>query len=579
MRDGLTLLVIVGVVMVLGACANSSAEDPNRVFVSLADEYIETYLRMYPETATVLGDHRYDDRLNDYSFAGVKASIELDKTCLESLLGIDPARLDRVNRIDYYILKNHLEGTIYRLETLKEYEWNPLAYNVGGAIYNLVARDFAPLDKRLQKVKARLETIPRVAALAKANVKNPPRVHTETAILQNEGTISLIRKGLDEFVAQVPGSEGDLKDAREKAAAALEYYGSWLQNDLLPRSNGEFRLGEDRFRKKLGYTLDSNLGMEEILQRAEADLAATQSDMFETALPLYRTDFPGEPVEDTVDGRKKVVKAVLDKLAESHPTNETIVDRARSCLEACTDFVSKNRLVRVPDEPIKLIVMPEFQRGVAVAYCDAPGPLEPDAETFFAISPTPKEWLETRVVSFFREYNDYMLRDLTIHEAMPGHYLQLAHANRFKAPTMVRAIFASGPFVEGWATYSEQLMVEKGFGGPEIAMQQLKMRLRMIINAIIDQKIHTAGMTEQEAMALMMNEGFQEEGEAAGKWRRACLTSTQLSTYYVGNLEVTGIRRAYEMKHGPGGNLESFHNKLLEFGSPPPKYVRELMGL
>jgi uncharacterized protein (DUF885 family) len=166
-----------------------------------------------------------------------------------------------------------------------------------------------------------------------------------------------------------------------------------------------------------------------------------------------------------------------------------------------------------------------------------------------------------------------------MHEAMPGHYLQLAHANRFKAPTMVRAVFASGSFVEGWATYAEQLMIEKGFGGPEIKMQQLKMRLRMIINAIIDQKIHTAGMTEQEAMALMMNEGFQEEGEAAGKWRRACLTSTQLSTYYVGNLEVTGIREAWEKKHGSGGNLESFHNEILEFGSPPPKYVRELMGL
>jgi uncharacterized protein (DUF885 family) len=236
-------------------------------------------------------------------------------------------------------------------------------------------------------------------------------------------------------------------------------------------------------------------------------------------------------------------------------------------------------LVTVPKEPIKVIVMPEFQRGVAVAYCESPGPLEKNGETFFSISPTPQDWTKERVTSFFREYNNDMLQDLTIHEAMPGHYLQLAHANQFKAPTMVRAIFTSGTFIEGWATYAEQFMVEKGYGGPGLKMQELKMRLRLIINAIIDQKIHTAGMTEEQAMDLMMKEGFQEEGEAAGKWRRACLTSTQLSTYYVGNTEVNAIRQDYESKQGTQIDMKAFHDLLLSFGSPSPKYVRESMGL
>ena len=578
MRDA-WILLFVGAAMFLGACASSHPGDPDKAFVSVANEYIEDYLKMYPETATALGDHRYDDKLNDYSAAGVKAAIELDKSCLETLVEIDPSELDSVNRVDYYILKNRLEGSIFRLETLKEHEWNPLFYNVGGAIYGLVARDFAPVEERLGKVKARLEAVPRAAALAKANLKNPPRIHVETAILQNKGTISLIREGLDEFVSQAPALEHELEGAREKAAAALEYYGSWMENDLLSQSNGEFRIGGEHFREKLRYTLHSDIGMDEILRRAETDLRTTQAALFVTALPLYESYFPGQPVDDSAEGRKRVVKAVLDRLADTHPANDTIVDRARLCLEECTRFVSENDLVRVPVEPIKLIVMPEFQRGVAVAYCDSPGPLEPEAETLFAISPTPKDWPDGRVVSFFREYNDFMLHDLTVHEAMPGHYLQLAHSNRFEAPTMIRAVFASGPFVEGWATYSEQLMVERGYGGPEMKMQQLKMRLRMIINAIIDQKIHTAGMTESEAVALMMNEGFQEEGEAAGKWRRACLTSTQLSTYYVGNLEVTDIRAAYESKHGTGFSLRRFHDELLSFGSPPPKFVRDLMGL
>jgi len=248
-------------------------------------------------------------------------------------------------------------------------------------------------------------------------------------------------------------------------------------------------------------------------------------------------------------------------------------------MNSVTDFARTYNLITVPEEPIKVIVMPEFQRGVAVAYCDAAGPLEKHGETFYAISPTPKDWTPQRVESFFREYNNHMLQDLTVHEATPGHYLQLAHANKFKAPTLVRAIFYSGTFVEGWATYAEQFMVEKGYGGPEVKMQQLKMKLRLIINAIIDQKIHTAGMTEAEAMDLMMNEGFQEEGEAAGKWRRACLTSTQLSTYYVGNTEMNEIRDAYQAKVGSSADLKTMHDQMISFGSPAPKYVKELMGL
>ncbi|MEK6570614.1 MAG: DUF885 domain-containing protein, partial [Bacteroidota bacterium] len=363
-----------------------------------------------------------------------------------------------------------------------------------------------------------------------------------TAILQNKGNLSMVRDELRAFLDQVPELKQEFTLVQAQAVAALEGYGTWLEKELLPRSTGDFRMGEEKFRRKLRYTLESDLTKEEILQRAETDLKATQNEIYDTALPLYKKFFPQVRDAEKLGDKKLVVKSVLKRLAEVHPTNETIVDLAKQYLEACTDFVRSSNLMTVPSERIKVIVMPEFQRGVAVAYCDAAGPLEKNGETFYSISPTPKDWTKERTLSFFREYNNHMLQDLTIHEAMPGHYLQLAHANKFKAPTMVRAIFSSGIFVEGWATYAEQLMAEKGYGGPEFNMQQLKMRLRLIINAIIDQKIHTAGMTEKEAMDLMMNEGFQEEGEAAGKWRRANLSSTQLSTYYVGNLEINDIR-------------------------------------
>ncbi|HJX24897.1 MAG TPA: DUF885 domain-containing protein, partial [Chthoniobacterales bacterium] len=214
-----------------------------------------------------------------------------------------------------------------------------------------------------------------------------------------------------------------------------------------------------------------------------------------------------------------------------------------------------------------------------IAYCDSPGPLEQNGKTFFAVAPTPNDWSAERKASFFREYNNYMVRDLTVHEAMPGHYLQLAHANQFHAPTLVRAIFQSGTFVEGWAVYTEQVMAETGYGGPEVKMQQLKMRLRVICNAILDQSIHAGNMTEQQALDLMMKEGFQQEGEAVAKWKRARLSSAQLSTYFVGVTEHLDLREKAKAKAGASFDLKKYNDTVISFGSPPVKYVRELMGL
>lgn len=549
-------------------------------FEALARSYIEKLLEMEPERATQLGDHRYDNRLNDYSMEGVRRSRAFSQQYLKELDAIQVSRLSRVNSVDYRIMRSRLEYNLFQLDVLREYEWNPLRYNIGNAIYELLARDFAPLKVRLRNAKERLRGVPLVVQAAKANLKNPPRIHTETAISQNKGTINLIRKELDSFARQEPEVKNELIAAQTAAIEALEDYGRWLEKELLPRSTGDFRLGDEKYRRKLAFALESDMTKEEILRRGLVDLRSTQDAMYEVALPLYKKYFPQERDAARLSDKKLVIKAALARLAETRPTNETIVELATEDLKETTAFVRSRGIVTVPEEPVKIIVMPEFDRGVAVAYCRSAPPLEPQGETLYAISPTPKDWSTARVESFFREYNNYMIQDLTIHEAMPGHYLQLAHSNRFKAPTLVRAIFRSGTFAEGWAVYAEQVMAEAGYGGAEVRMQQLKMKLRTIINAIIDQKIHTNGMTEKEALDLMMNEGFQEEGEAAGKWTRARLTSTQLSTYYVGVLEVNDIRRAYEAKmKGSGIDYKKLHNTMLSFGTPAPKYVREMMGL
>src|SRR5213595_3767309 len=558
-------LITAGVLLSL-AMLNAAATSQDDAFQKIAHDYVEQYLRANPEQATDLGDHRFDGQLTDYSPDARAKDLATQKESRDKLNAIDGSQLTGPNNIDFRILKENIDYQIFRAEELKEADWNPLVYmqSLANSLYLLVARDFAPAEKRIPNLRQRMEGIPHVITQAKANLQHPPRVHTETAIEQTQGAINLVREGLSPVLDRAPQMKKELTPLQEKTAAALEDYKKWLQNDLLPRSDGDFRLGAEKFRKKLRFALASDLSMEEIMKRAQADLQQTQTAIYETGLPLYKKYFPNAD-DKTLADKHAVTAAVIDKLAEQHPDDATVVPYAQKVLGEATDFVKQHNLVTASSVPLDVIGMPEFKRGVAIAYCDSPGPLDKNGKTFFAVAPTPKDWSKERKKSFFREYNNFMIRDLTVHEAMPGHYLQLAHANEFRAPTLVRAVFRSGTFIEGWAVYCEQMMAELGYGGPEVKMQQLKMRLRAIANAILDQSIHAGNMTEQEAMDLMMKETFQQEGEAVAKWKRARLTSAQLSTYFVGATEHLELRK--------------YNDQVISYGSPPVKYVRELMGL
>ncbi len=573
--------IVLGIALLLSlSIFNASATPHDDKFQKIAHDYIEQYLQANPEEATELGDHRFDGWLTDYSPEVRAKKLATQKEFREKLNAIDGSKVTDANNVDFRILKENIDYKIFQAEELKEPDWNPLVYNqsLANSLYLLVARDFASPEKRIPNLRQRMEGIPRVIAQAKANLQHPPRVHTETAIEQTQGAISLVREGLAPLLDRVPQMKKELAPLQEKTAAALEDYKKWLEKDLLPRSDGDFRIGADKFRKKLRFALASDLSMEEMMKRAQLDLQQTQTAIYETALPLYKKHFPqADPA--SLAGKKEVTAAVLDKLSEQHPDDNTIVGYAQKIVGEATDFVRSHNLVTIPATPLDVIVMPEFKRGQAIAYCDASGPLEKNGKTFFAVAPTPNDWSKQRKESFFREYNNYMVRDLSVHEAMPGHYLQLAHANEFRAPTLVRAIFQSGTFIEGWAVYCEQMMAEQGYGGPEVKMQQLKMRLRAICNAILDQRIHAGNTSEQEAMDLMIKEGYQQEGEAVAKWKRARLTSTQLSTYFVGVTEHLDLRAAAEKKLGKDFDLKKYNDQVISYGSPPVKYVRELMGL
>ena len=546
-------------------------------FAALAARFLEGYLALSPVRATEAGDHRHDAEWPDVSEAGDAAFRRFVMAMRDDLAAIPRDRLDPQNRIDASILETRLASWLFELDELKEADKNPLYYTglVGDGIDPLVTREFAPLELRMKSLGGRLDGVPAIVAVAKKRLQGPAKVATETAIQQNKGLVELCKTGLSADFAKVPAQKAALEASAKKAAAALEDLQRFLEKDLLARSTGDFRIGRARFEKKLRFALEDDVDPDALVKGARELLARTQDDMARAALELWPTLMKGgPPAHATADEKKALVRAVLAKLGDDRPTNKTILGEGKRLLDDATKFVRDKDLVRLPDEPCDVIEMPEYRRGVAIAYCDASGPLEQKQQTFFAISPTPKDWPAKRAESFYREYNRGMLADLTVHEAMPGHFLQLMHANRFKSD--VRAVFSSGPFVEGWAVYAEWLMARHGFGGPKVALMRQKMVLRLCANAVLDHSIHAGTMDEKGALALMMGEAFQEEGEAVAKWRRARLTSAQLTTYYYGFTEMLKLREAAERQ--PGFSERAYHDKLLGSGSPAMRYARELIA-
>ena len=548
--------------------------DADAEFALLARQYLDDRAERHPDTATGLGDHRFDARLADPSARALEAERRALDGWATRLAAIDQGALSAEHRVDAAMMADSVARRVFEIDELREHTWNPLQANPGKAIYQLLARDFAPLGDRLGSVAGRLAEIPAVLAEARRQLGRMPRVHLETAIGQFDGTIALVSKEIDAALEAAPGCVPELARVRPAALEALTEHRAWL-SARLAGSDGfaDPRIGPERFARKLSLTLSAAADADAILARAQADLDRVSEQIAALAAEMAGATKPGP----------EVVRQVLDRLAGDVPGDTTILEFCRDALAAQTAFVTDRRLLSVYDDPIELIVMPEIDRGVAVAYCDSPGPLEPSPlSTFIAVSPAPADWTTERVASFYREYNRHMVHNLMVHEAMPGHYLQLQHSRRFAgSDTAIRAALRSGSFTEGWAVYTERIMAEQqypGEGDPRaVRMQQLKMQLRTIINAILDARIHGHGMTEAEAMALMTGRGHQEEGEAAGKWRRAQLTSAQLSTYYVGYCEISDL--AADLRAAdPGLTDLQVHDRMLAHGSPPVRLLRTLIA-
>jgi uncharacterized protein (DUF885 family) len=550
-------------------------------FNEFVKDFFEGYFRRNPVEATWIGDHRFDGELDDMSPPAIQEEIDWLRSRLRGLGDFKSQDLNQELRIDYEILKNKIEGKLFNLEVLKGWEKNPLSYNylMGGSLNALINREFSSLDERMKSLIQRLEKLPRLLHQAKENLKNPPRIHSETVIRQNQGIIHLIEKDLSKAVEKTPELKKKFQKESERAVAALKDYQDYLEKDLLPRSKGDFRLGRELFEKKLSYTLHSTLDPDEILQRAQSEYKRVRKDMLEIALPLHNKIFPSHKHPETGESLINiVVREVQDEIARDHPKGEELLEVCRKTNLDLEKFVKERELISLSDDqPLEVKWTPEFSRGVAGAGLDSPGPLEKHLKSYYYVSPIPGNWTKDEEESFLKEYNNEMIKVLSIHEAIPGHYVQLYYSNRY--PSMVRSVFGSGSFIEGWAVYTERMMIDSGYDNynPKLKLQQLKFYLRGVINTILDNKIHTEGMPEEEALTLMIDGGFQEESEARGKWRRACLTSTQLSTYFVGVQEILDLERDYRKRAGEGFTQKAFNESLLSHGSPPVKFLRELL--
>lgn len=553
-------------------------------FADLSKRALDTWMQLSPVSATQIGDHRYDSELDDLSAAGQQKTVAAYKALLGELDKIEVAKLGRENQVDAAILRNQLQSEIWNAEVLQSGKWDPQLYNgiAGSAIYGLMAREFAPLPERLKSATARMEKLPAIFAQARENLDpaRVPKIHAETVAKQNKGLLSIVDTFITPHIGELPQADQQrLQAAIDGLKKAVDEQQTWLDKTLVPNAKGDFRIGAEKYDQKLKFALSSSLSRQEIGERARAELKRVREDMYGIAQTVLK-DKPGAPempAQPTDEQQQKAIEAALELAYADKPARDKVVDDAKAALEQSTAFVREHDLMTLPDAPVDIILMPEFQRGVAVAYCDSPGPLDKNLKTFYAVSPIPDDWNDKQVDSFLREYNSRMIHLLSIHEGTPGHYLEGWHSAKF--PSTLRAVLRSGLFAEGWAVYTERMMQEQGYlnNDPLFHLVQLKFYLRTISNAILDQGVHVDNWDREKAMHLMTHDAFQQESEASGKWVRAQLTSAQLPTYFVGAQEHFDTRKAVQEKLGDKFNLKAYHDQVLSYGAPPVRFARQLM--
>jgi hypothetical protein len=494
----------------LHAADDSSPEDAK--LTKFFSAYLSKYFQMEPMAATRLGEHRYDSKLDDLSADARAANLERDRQTLAALpKEVDYDKLSRAGQIDFEIFKNDLTRSVWLAENFKPFETDPRIYGdyLTESVYLLLAKSSRPKEENLQNVLARMVQIPQVVNVARETIGKAQRVKVETAIRQTKGAVGFYEQDIYLLSGQ-PVGKGELAERAAPIIKALRSYVEFLETQVLPRSTEEWRIGRQKFERKLELELESGITALELLAEANSEAVRVEREMGIIARALWASLFPKQAVPpDDEPGHRAMIRKVLLAIAADHGTPEGLVKDARATVTDIKAFIKERDILRLPNpDHCQVIEMPEFLRGNSVAYLSSAPPFDPEGASQYAISPPPADWNERQVASYLQEYNKAMLKILTIHEGYPGHYVQLEYSNR--CPSLIRRVLSSGTFAEGWAVYTEQMMLDQGFGGGDLKLrlQQLKFYLRAVVNAILDHEMHAGTMTDEQAMSLLVDRAF-----------------------------------------------------------------------
>jgi Bacterial protein of unknown function (DUF885) len=591
---------------------------PRTDFEMALHKLLDDAFELEPVFATEIGYHAFDDRWPDMSAQGREQLLSTIRHHRARLANLNEAKFTRDDRLDVGILGEALDGWEFSEGELRQYAWDPLSYVqiAGSGLFALLAREFAPWAHRGPALLGRTLGLRKLFADARDELVGLPGrpvslLHTETAIAQLPGIVELVEQGLEEArrraaAGEEPGLVQPLEAALADARKAVDEFDEALKTEIRGRAQAEGRLGPELFQKKLRHTLSSDLSTQELLSRAERDYTLVRGEMVRLARQMWSSLLPDQQLPDaSTQGSQEAadsatVKGVLDVIAQDHPRADELLEWSTAEVARIEKFCRERGIIGLPTDPLQIVWTPVFMRPYGGAFLSPPGPLDKGQKSYYFITPPDETKGDEAIESYLREDNYRMLRLTAVHEAIPGHYLQLNASNQ--SPSLTRAVFWSGPFAEGWAVYVTQVMMDAGYGAddPALMLTHWKFYLRAITNAIMDARIHVHDMTEDEAMELMVGGGFQERHEAQAKWLRARLTSTQLSTYYLGSVEMWDVEvearvraakkagadasvvRSQRIVGGlgetPGFDYRRHLDSVIAHGSPAIKWVREILA-
>ncbi|MCK6648384.1 MAG: DUF885 domain-containing protein [Bacteroidia bacterium] len=570
------LLAVIGCGDAVKKDNESNVVNMDPQFERYKEQFIEELWKIYPGWASSQGYHKYDSILVVPTADARLKELAFAKANLDSLKTYDLKRLSDNNKTDYFMIENQLKSIEWSINSMRSFEWNPSEYNVCGAFAEILNGNYDSLDVRLRNFYLKMQNIPAFYAAAKQNIKNPTLEHTQLAIDQNLGGMSVFEKDLHEALNKVRFGEHEKQaiEARaQEAIAAIKEYAEWLKklDNKTPRS---FRLGKELYGQKFEYDIQSGYSADQIYEKAIAHKKELHEKMFVLADKLWvkYMDKAEKPSDKLV-----LIKQVIDKISVKHVKPEEFQSEIEKQIPALVEFIKEKDLIYIdPSKPLVVRKEPDYMAGVAGASISAPGPYDKNANTYYNVGSL-NGWDKERAESYLREYNHYILQILNIHEAIPGHYTQLVYSNQ--SPSLIKALFGNGAMIEGWAVYTERMMLESGYGNNEDEMWLMyyKWNLRATCNTILDYSVHTKDMSKEDALNLLVNEAFQQQAEAEGKWKRVSLTQVQLCSYFTGYTEIYDFREELKKMQGDKFDLKAFHEKFLSYGSAPVKYIKELM--